>query len=442
MKNTTHNLKRFYKFSLVTVLASLAFLLQNDLKAQGFKLLQSMELIYNDPLFPNQTKWVARTFLYKDGTGGNNNNTITLSEFGADFSYDTRHLENPRYFVIQQQQPILTPDSTYDLTQGRYLITNTSPTFSNVPSNHTSIRSRVTTYNASIGSQISIDFSSCLNCGEIFRVYFDVKSSSDTGKTELYPNGIDANSVYWNPSAVGFLANSVVSTTLVSGISVNPPNPAAEPWYLWSYSDFSSSGFKSGTGGAQGFPSFNIGGYATGVLVPLPVTYANLQAKQVLEGVQVKWTTSEEINNSHFNIERSTDGENWDLLGTVDGNGNSHQEISYSFTDYTPVNGLNLYRLEQVDFDGQAAYSDIMPVLISDKGAIQDVQLFPNPSSGGVSIQGIPYESMRVMNLSGKVLYENTNVSKHDLQFLDKGIYFIEIKGLDASVTRHKFLKD
>ncbi len=174
----------------------------------------------------------------------------------------------------------------------------------------------------------------------------------------------------------------------------------------------------------------------------LPVNYANLQAKQVLEGVQVKWTTSEEINNSHFNIERSTDGENWDLLGTVDGNGNSHQEISYSFTDYAPVNGLNLYRLEQVDFDGQAAYSDIMPVLISDKGAIQDVQLFPNPSTGGVSIQGIPYESMRVMNLSGKVLYENTNVSKHDLQFLDKGIYFIEIKGLDASVTRHKFLKD
>jgi hypothetical protein len=174
----------------------------------------------------------------------------------------------------------------------------------------------------------------------------------------------------------------------------------------------------------------------------LPVTYANLEAKQVLEGVQVKWTTSEEINNSHFNIERSTDGENWDILGTVDGIGNSHQEVDYSFMDYNPANGLNLYRLEQVDFDGKSAHSDVMAVLVANAEKAPDLQLFPNPSTGQVSVQGIPYETIRVRNLSGKLLYEHKAQSKHDLQFLDKGIYFIEVVGLDANVSRHKFLKD
>lgn len=174
----------------------------------------------------------------------------------------------------------------------------------------------------------------------------------------------------------------------------------------------------------------------------LPVTYANLEAKQVLEGVQVKWTTSEEINNSHFNIERSTDGENWDVLGTVDGIGNSHQEVDYSFMDYNPANGLNLYRLEQVDFDGKSAHSDVMALLVANAENAPDLQVFPNPSTGQVSVQGIAYETIRVRNLSGKVIYEQKAQKNHDLQFLDRGIYFIEVVGLDANISRHKFLKD
>lgn len=250
------------------------------------------------------------------------------------------------------------------------------------------------------------------------------------------------NSVYWNPSAQGFLADTAGVNPTPTSVSGRPPNAATEPWYKWSYSSFAQSGFENGSTGAKGFPSFNIGGFATGVLVPLPVTYANLEAKQVLEGVQVKWTTSEEINNSHFNIERSTDGENWDVLGTVDGIGNSHQEVDYSFMDYNPANGLNLYRLEQVDFDGKSAHSDVMAVLVANAENAPDLQLFPNPSTGQVSVQGIPYETIRVRNLSGKVIYEQKAQKNHDLQFLDRGIYFIEVVGLDANISRHKFLKD
>src|SRR5690348_13807437 len=75
----------------------------------------------------------------------------------------------------------------------------------------------------------------------------------------------------------------------------------------------------------------------------------------------VKWTTAAETNNDFFTIERTTDGINFDKVGTVKGAGNSVFNINYEFTDPTPLSGTSYYRLTQTSFDGTVNNFDLVP---------------------------------------------------------------------------------
>jgi len=68
--------------------------------------------------------------------------------------------------------------------------------------------------------------------------------------------------------------------------------------------------------------------------------------------IKLYWETASEINNDYFIISKSVDGINYDNIGSVDGNGNSNQIMSYSYYDNRPYDGINYYKLTQVDFDG------------------------------------------------------------------------------------------
>jgi len=74
------------------------------------------------------------------------------------------------------------------------------------------------------------------------------------------------------------------------------------------------------------------------------------------------WTTFSELNNDYFTIERSQDGYDWEVIGTVDGAGNSSSVIDYRFFDNHPHDGVNYYKLKQTDYDGRFEYFDIISV--------------------------------------------------------------------------------
>ena len=85
----------------------------------------------------------------------------------------------------------------------------------------------------------------------------------------------------------------------------------------------------------------------------LPVKLADFKLVSQSTGVTVSWKTSLEVNSSHFEIERSTDGKVWNTKGFVNAAGNMNVEQSYSFTDAEPENGTNHYRLKIVDIDAE-----------------------------------------------------------------------------------------
>ena len=128
---------------------------------------------------------------------------------------------------------------------------------------------------------------------------------------------------------------------------------------------------------------------ATGAIL-LPVELADFSGKaQSNNTVLLTWNTASEYNNDCFNIMRSSDAVDWEIIGSVKGNGNSNQLISYQFIDEHYVGNLNYYRLKQVDFDGKINYSKTIPVRfgIPVEETNGNIKIYPNPTSGEIFIK-------------------------------------------------------
>jgi hypothetical protein len=95
---------------------------------------------------------------------------------------------------------------------------------------------------------------------------------------------------------------------------------------------------------------------------PLPITLVSFDAKLSGKQVNITWTTSTEINNDYFTVERSADGINFERLTQIKGAGNSNFLKNYFFADESPFTGVNYYRLRQTDFDGKSTNSTIKAV--------------------------------------------------------------------------------
>ncbi len=92
----------------------------------------------------------------------------------------------------------------------------------------------------------------------------------------------------------------------------------------------------------------------------LPVSLTSFTAKANKQGaVNLAWSTASEQDNSHFEVTRSVNGVDFEKIAEVKGNGNSDVVSKYSYTDTKPVAGTNYYRLKQIDFNGDFAYSAI-----------------------------------------------------------------------------------
>ncbi len=240
--------------------------------------------------------------------------------------------------------------------------------------------------------------------------------------------GVKTVNVFQALTTVPLTSTSETTTNILAGITLTPGN------YILDFE------YRAPSSSNQ---SLEISGFSTDATPSLlPVTYASLSAKQILGSVQVSWTTSMEENNSHFDIERSVDGSNWEMIGSENGVGFSTEEVSYTFTDYSPAQGTNIYRLKQVDFDGQYSYSKVMVVLVNNGMAEETIQLFPNPSKGVVNIKGIESPKVTVFNTAGTALYVSQNQTTLNLDFLQLGVYFLQIESQDGEVSRHRFLKD
>ena len=96
----------------------------------------------------------------------------------------------------------------------------------------------------------------------------------------------------------------------------------------------------------------------------LPVTISAFTAKLTAQKkAQLTWTTAQEKNSSHFEVQHSLDNVNFKTIGTVAAKGNSNVQTNYEFIDAGFIKGeVNYYRLKQVDLNNAFTYSSTRQV--------------------------------------------------------------------------------
>jgi len=185
--------------------------------------------------------------------------------------------------------------------------------------------------------------------------------------------------------------------------------------------------------------SFFIGSINS-VSSPLPVTLISFTAFLTNNEVSLSWSTSAEINNAFFTVQKSKDESGWEDLMEVPGHGTSSTTQFYSANDPQPYKGISYYRLKQTDIDGKESYSPIVSVKNTEESS--GISVYPNPASNLLNIQFPSFGSYQIalMSISGQVVHQIISVSGSDCSLdvspLRPGIYFVHILHEGQSETK------
>ena len=198
----------------------------------------------------------------------------------------------------------------------------------------------------------------------------------------------DVNSTLQNVNIVHYTEGNFTSTASGAG---------ASPTYEWRL-----NGALVGTSATYSNPlvaptdvitctiSPDFGGCTTATLIsnqieirsleePLPIDLIFFKVNAMADHIRLSWSTSTEVDNDFFTLEKSSNGKDFSVLTTIPGAGNSTAVLEYKYEDYAPVSGLSYYRLSQTDFDGTTEVFDVQIVnYISPITAT----VYPNPNSG------------------------------------------------------------
>jgi hypothetical protein len=159
----------------------------------------------------------------------------------------------------------------------------------------------------------------------------------------------------------------------------------------------------------------------------LPVELTFFNAAIVSNTAVLKWQTASEENNAGFEVERSTDGKNFERLGFVEGHGTTTEVQDYNYIDYEMKVGIAYYSLKQVDFDGNYEYSNIVYVNFKSES---ESRLFGNVVETELRITGSG--TALVFNSFGQVVktlqLTESNIVTIDVSSYAKGIYYIRLK--------------
>ena len=185
----------------------------------------------------------------------------------------------------------------------------------------------------------------------------------------------------------------------------------------------------------QGFSWFNIG---TPNSQALPVELLSFNGDCNEGQVNLSWQTATEHNSDYFEVEKSRDGMNWQLLTTVNAAGNSTQLLNYETTDENAMEGNNYYRLTQVDIDGTTKTYDVINVSCS--GAAKGYfSAYPNPSTGSFQVilndkNLVGSGNLSVKDTKGAAILNRTIEVKPGINMfsvtdlnLAPGVYYIQI---------------
>lgn len=189
----------------------------------------------------------------------------------------------------------------------------------------------------------------------------------------------------------------------------------------------------------------------TGPIVVLPVELISFKASCSGTKSKINWNTASEVNNDYFTIERSTDAVHFEKVGEIKGGGDSHTELSYTFTD--PLQNLGetvYYNLKQTNFDGELKYLNSGAVRCVDDSKDLKIMSIDQQTTGMVLNFNTPDKGdhiITIYNEVGQVIFTTTittnqkyNSLKLDFQ-TEQSVYIISIQNNNKRISG-KYVKN
>lgn len=265
---------------------------------------------------------------------------------------------------------------------------------------------------------------------EIYHTWFNDGTDWDNATTSLYG------------PAPGFLAGGPNSSYNISFVSPPFGEPAMKAYKDWNTGDPQNS--WEVTEPAIYYQAAYIRNLAAMMQreFVLPVVYRSpLSARAQAKTVLLEWIVEAEENASHYEVEYFTASNEWLQIGEVQATGANR----YQFVHDDPREGVNEYRLKQLDVDGTYAFSGIAKAHFRDR--FQNIQLFPNPVTNGIDVrlEGLPVGGeLRLFDPQGRQLFQTfLRQTRLDISTseLPTGWYALELRlGREGTVWREKFV--
>ena len=173
--------------------------------------------------------------------------------------------------------------------------------------------------------------------------------------------------------------------------------------------------------------------------LPLPVELTSFTARAAPQGVAVAWATASEKDAATFQLERSSDGQQWQTWRSVPAT-NRAAGARYAALDTAPLPGTSYYRLRMVDQDGTTAYSTVQSVTVAAPAAT--LQAFPNPAGQFLIVRpAAPGDQLQVLNSTGQVVWHQTDGSsgaRISVAAWPAGLYYVRSQGQGHALLSQK----
>lgn len=267
-----------------------------------------------------------------------------------------------------------------------------------------------------------------------------------------------------NPVAINFMrlivgtqtgsSSIVVSNLTIDGLAINgnygrTNNNGTSQWYITSAllnNGFVVTGTITATGNFANSDNnqiveLNFGYTPTPNAGVLPVSWGEVAARSTTTGNRITWTTLQETNTSHFDVQRSVDGVRFTTIGTVAAAGQSDRSISYQFDDRTAQAGTVYYRLLQVDKDGRQSFSTVVKVQTA-AGAANRVAV--SGTTVRIDFTRAADRTIQVLDMNGRLVRQvrsaDAIVTLNTSEF-NNGMYVLVINNPGQQQETHRFVK-
>lgn len=204
-------------------------------------------------------------------------------------------------------------------------------------------------------------------------------------------------------------------------------------------------------GGFSGFSQF---GVAASDAYFLPAELINIWAESKADNIQINWKVGSENNVSHYTLERSVDGINFNPIATLAAAGFSSTELDYSYNDFGVERQTDYYyRYRSVDFDGVEENSPVVHGRLSDLNEFS-INLFPNPAMDDVTIY-LESDQNRLLTISlidnlGKLIanqetliQKGSNAIPVNVELLSDGVYTFRFEDTtNSTIIIKRFIKN